>query len=261
MLQSRIVSMLLLCLLALSVVAQNIKPIENQDVIKLTRAGLSEDVIIAKIKSSSTRFDTSTDAILQLKQAGVKDRVLEAMLSEGKPTTQPAQSPTSKPNVAASKHYPAEIGLYINQEGKWHELPAEKADWKTGGILKGFGRASIIGGGGADVDIYVNGPTSALTAPRKAEFLLHVAEGDAPASYQLVKLTQKKDRREFKNGRSGFIGMKNGPGKAAVTFEANKVAAGIYLIKLDLEPGEYCFFKAAAGLNSDTGLVYSFKIV
>ena len=60
-----------------------------------------------------------------------------------------------------------------------------------------MGRASIIGGGGADVDIYVNGPTSSLAAPHKAEFLLHVAEGDAPASYQLVRLTQKKDRREY----------------------------------------------------------------
>jgi hypothetical protein len=41
---------------------------------------LAPDVIIAKIRSSTCRFDLATDALVQLKSARVDDRVLQAML-------------------------------------------------------------------------------------------------------------------------------------------------------------------------------------
>ncbi len=257
----RIALVFTLCLLAFPIAAQDAKPLENQDVIRLTRAGLSEDLIIAKIKSSPTNFDTSTDGIMQLKQAGVKDRVLAIMLDGvGKPATTAVS--VSNSDAASPKKYPEELGAFVNQDGKWNALPTEKAEWKTGGGLKAMGRIAALGGTiGVDVDVYVTGPTSSLTATRKAEFLLYVAEGDVPTAYQLVKLTQKKDRREFKISKSGWFSVKNGPGKAAVPFEANKVSVRTYLIKLELEPGEYCFFKAAGAQTGDSGLVYSFKVV
>jgi hypothetical protein len=52
----------------------------NEDVMKLVGAGVSDDVIIARIKSSQTAFATDTDALVALKKAGVSDRVLTAML-------------------------------------------------------------------------------------------------------------------------------------------------------------------------------------
>jgi len=52
----------------------------NADVVKLTKAKLEDDVIIDKIKSSACRFDMSTDALIVLKEAGVSDRVIQAML-------------------------------------------------------------------------------------------------------------------------------------------------------------------------------------
>ena len=41
----------------------------NQDVIKLTQAKISEDIIIAKIQQSKTRFDTSVEALVTLQKA------------------------------------------------------------------------------------------------------------------------------------------------------------------------------------------------
>ena len=49
------------------------------DVIKLSKAGLSDDVIIAQIKKRPEPFDLSTDQLVQLKAAHVSDRVIEAM--------------------------------------------------------------------------------------------------------------------------------------------------------------------------------------
>jgi hypothetical protein len=52
----------------------------NVEIISLTKAGLDKDVIINKIRQSKTKFDVSTDALIQLKQSGVDANVVRAML-------------------------------------------------------------------------------------------------------------------------------------------------------------------------------------
>ncbi|HQZ97283.1 MAG TPA: DUF2846 domain-containing protein [Pyrinomonadaceae bacterium] len=46
----------------------------------LTKAGLSAEVIIAKIKSSAGKYDTSTEKLKELKDAGVADAVILAVV-------------------------------------------------------------------------------------------------------------------------------------------------------------------------------------
>lgn len=53
----------------------------NQDVLEMTKAGLSPGVILDKISSTtSCRFDTSVSALTALKSSGVEDSVLSAMI-------------------------------------------------------------------------------------------------------------------------------------------------------------------------------------
>jgi hypothetical protein len=54
--------------------------LSNKDVINMVNAGLSEDVIIAKIKSAESSFDTSTPALAELKAANVPSSVVVAMV-------------------------------------------------------------------------------------------------------------------------------------------------------------------------------------
>lgn len=55
--------------------------ITNQDVLEMTKAGLSPGVILDKISSTtSCRFDTSVAALTALKSSGVEDSVLSAMI-------------------------------------------------------------------------------------------------------------------------------------------------------------------------------------
>jgi hypothetical protein len=53
--------------------------LQNQDIIKMVKAGLDDSIILAKIKSSSCQFDTTTDTLIALKQNGVSAAVLRAM--------------------------------------------------------------------------------------------------------------------------------------------------------------------------------------
>jgi hypothetical protein len=56
------------------------KPLTNEDVIKMVSAGLTEDLIIDKINASSPRFNVDTDGLIELKKAGVPDKVVAAMI-------------------------------------------------------------------------------------------------------------------------------------------------------------------------------------
>lgn len=52
----------------------------TEDVVSLSEAGVNDEVVIAKIRSSHSVFDLSADEIITLREAGVSDRVITAML-------------------------------------------------------------------------------------------------------------------------------------------------------------------------------------
>lgn len=70
------------CLVLLLAGASLAQAITNDDVIALSKSGLGPDVIIAKIKASEIKFDTSTAALLKLKEANVPDKVIAAMVDK-----------------------------------------------------------------------------------------------------------------------------------------------------------------------------------
>ena len=55
--------------------------LNNDAVIKLVKAGLSDDLIVSTISAQSGAFDTSPDGLIALKTAGVSDKVVAAMVS------------------------------------------------------------------------------------------------------------------------------------------------------------------------------------
>ncbi len=60
------------------------KALTNDDVIKLVKAELGDQVVIDKIKTSpGDKLDTSTDALIRLKKAGVSKAVIDAMIKRG----------------------------------------------------------------------------------------------------------------------------------------------------------------------------------
>jgi hypothetical protein len=95
---------LTLALVAASAVLAADPPLTNADVIAMVKAGLSADVVIAKIESSPTAFDTSTDGLVALGEARVPDSVIKAMMAHPAVTpTAPARTePAAPPATAGS---------------------------------------------------------------------------------------------------------------------------------------------------------------
>src|SRR4051794_41482810 len=55
-------------------------PLTVEEVVRLSRAGVAEDVIAAKIKKNGKAFDLNTDELLDLKKYGVTDTLVRLML-------------------------------------------------------------------------------------------------------------------------------------------------------------------------------------
>jgi hypothetical protein len=61
--------------------AQTQKPLTNADIVNLSKQGLDASLIVKEIQASSTSFDVSPEALIQLKNEGVAQSVMEAMLT------------------------------------------------------------------------------------------------------------------------------------------------------------------------------------
>lgn len=54
--------------------------LNTQDIINMSKAGLSDDVIINQIKATKSTFSLSSSDIIKLKQNGVSEKVINAMI-------------------------------------------------------------------------------------------------------------------------------------------------------------------------------------
>ena len=78
----------------------------NQEIIKLVKVDLGDEIVIAKIKNApQVRLDVSTDALLALKQEKVSSPIIAAMIERAaRPAAAaPPSVTTSKPDTAESR--------------------------------------------------------------------------------------------------------------------------------------------------------------
>ena len=106
----------LLIVLALSIgaasapFAQTQKPLTNADILNMTKQGFEPSLIVKDIQSSATDFDTTPQALIDLKGAGVDKSVMEAMLTAqaSKPSgTVDAVRTTTAENAPVDPNAPA----------------------------------------------------------------------------------------------------------------------------------------------------------
>lgn len=111
----------------------------NSDVVQMVKSGLSPELVIAKIKASKTRFDTSPVVLSELKQNGVSENILVAMVESGPVTPSTTLSPpppdsqmeSARSAVRALRRLASttEVGVsYVNYSPLVGEVKAEVED-------------------------------------------------------------------------------------------------------------------------------------
>jgi hypothetical protein len=257
----------------------------NDAIIKLVKAGLSEDLIISTVNGSTGQYDTSADGIIALKTAGVSDKVVAAivMKASGGGAAAPAKptladdgsviAPTNNPgnpDDPASSH---DAGIYIYNDGaptgsKMTLIePSIYTQGKTGGI---FASAMTYGIAKVKVKAVIRGARSNMrVSSENPVFYFYFEQQGAglsygssfggtstPNEYTLLKFDVKGDSRETVTASANAFGASSGNDEKATTgFTFTKLRPGVYKVVLSapLKPGEYGFVVSAYSRVFDFG--------
>jgi hypothetical protein len=93
----------LLLLLPSVIPAQTRKPLTNEDIVSMTKQGLDVPLIVRAIQTEDSNFDISAQALVQLKNAGVSQDVLAAMLTpHAGEVSSPAETVPVVPTASAT---------------------------------------------------------------------------------------------------------------------------------------------------------------
>jgi hypothetical protein len=234
----------------------------NDAVIKLVKAGLSDDLIVNTINSSPGTYDTSANGLIALKTAGASDKVIAAIVLKA---SAPAAAPPP-PAAPAAPIRPAgidDVGVYYkDKNGAWTSLEPEIVNFKTGGFLKSIATDGLVKG---DVNGHIQGKSSKNVLTFPVILAVYVPEGVDIAEYQLLRLRLSGNAREFRSVTGGVIHSSGGATRDNVQFQSQKIAPRVYQITLDqplgkgeyglLPPGSYTSSNMASG-----GKIYSVSI-
>jgi hypothetical protein len=120
------------------------------DVVKLAKAHVSEDTILAYVGNSGTAYNLSVNEILFLKEQGVSDRVLAAMLDQRNrlaaaaaqnAQAAPAPPPANYPDAGAPQYAPAAA-----QPGPYAQDPAAAAPASSVYVIPGASPSYVYPG-------------------------------------------------------------------------------------------------------------------
>jgi hypothetical protein len=252
--------------------ARSTAPLTNQDIVLMTRSKFDDATIVKTIQTFNTNFDLSVAALMKMKEAGVSEPVMQAMLAKANDGSKALPPEPSSSTVTAvspvSPNLLEEVGVFVRKQGKLVAMEPEIVNWRTGGVLKSMATVGLDKGhvngsiAGSHSDLKLS--SSSFMGYDVLEFYFHCAEGGSAAEYQLLHLWGKGDRREFRAVTGGVLHASGGAQDNVVHFEYEKVANRIYKIKVPrLSFGEYGFLApgAVASANAASqGKIYTFQI-
>jgi len=240
---------------ATSLTAQEV--LTNQSLISMKKAGLSDSIIISKIKSSQTKFDASTQGLIGLKNAGLSDQVIEAVVNAGAAPAPaaPAAAAPAAPAAAAAPAASRESIVHL-VAGKAVELVPANASMEFSTGFFDSKSELVLQGRKARYRI----------ADKKPVFYSTWSANDAP----LVRLKPGSDHddRNLKISSGSFAPF-GGSVKYGVRSEdkvdmeaSEKDARGLFKLtpKEPLKPGEYGFVLTYGMAAGASGRVYDFGV-
>jgi len=184
------------------------------------------------------------------------------MIEKNSGSSTPLATPSSVPTSAVSGV--DEVGLYYrNKDDKWIEILPEVVNWKSGGALKRFASDGLVKG---DVNGHIEGKNSKNALNTPLDFLIYAPEGVAITEYQLLRLHESGNSREFRSVTGGVIHSSGRAQRDEVNFEEKKIAPRMYEIVLgnDVKTDDFGFLPPGAMSSSNmasSGKMYTFHVI
>ena len=238
------------------------QPLNNDTVIKLLKAGISDDLVVSTINSSPGNYDASANGLIALKSGGASDKVISAIVLKGAVGAGSVQSAVGNAGSALPTGID-DVGVYYkNSKGTWTALMPEVVNFKTGGVMKSMASMGTVKG---DINGHIKGPRAKLSLTFPTVLAVYVPEGVAISEYQLLKLRANSDSREFRSVTGGVFHVSGGATRDAIEFQTDKIAPRVYQITMEsaLGKGEYGLLPPGSYGSSNmgsNGKIYSVSI-
>lgn len=229
--------------------AQN-EVLTNNSITDMLELGFVNDVVVTKINTSKTDFDTSIQALKALKDKGVSNEIIVAMMNAGK-----------QDEVAKSTEEKNRSGIYFKVGDGYKKIfptvfSGTKtstlgaaftygiADAKIKSTMIGLHSKNIIDTNIPEFYFYFDNREKTSFAAGATNWWFTVAS--SPNEFMLVKLKSKKGRREIETGKVNLyagnsIGIDDDD---MIKFDIEVINEREFKVvpQTPLIPGEYCFF-------------------
>jgi hypothetical protein len=237
---------------ATSLTAQEV--LTNDSVIAMKKAGLSDALIVAKIRTSQTKFDVSTNALIALKGAGLSDSVIEAMVGHAGPAGGLPAGAAPAPAATTTGPAAGRESIFHLANGRYVELKSAMSSVESNVAFFASSSELVLKGRKAQYRV----------ADKQPVFYSAWAANEVP----LVKLKpgDSNDDRNLKISSGGFhpfggtqkMGIRS---QDTIDVDSEKDARGFYKLtpKKPLPPGEYGFV-LTFGATAGAGKVYDFGV-
>lgn len=233
--------------------AARAETLTNKSIIALSAAGLTPDIIMAKIASSSCSFDLSTNSLVALKQAGVTNEIMKAMMEKASDNATPiAKRSGTKAFANASKLDMVNHPYARNRTtGVWSPVEKTTASIKSKMVGLGYGGTKFL------YQIPEEKSPIRLAAADSVSFLINTS-GAAPELI-LYQTKPEKGKRAAVGAQFKMTGVESG--QDVLPFNVVSVGDGIFRLvpTKKLPPGEYFFTSKVVG-NGTTSDAYAFGL-
>jgi len=231
------------------------KPLDNAEIIKLTKLDMGDSVIIAKIKSaSSVQFATGTDELVKLKEAGVSKPVIAAMLDRSAPAAPPAAAAAT--NHGGGGGGGGSYNVTLKASDATVQLVPIDGDVKT--IVAPFvGMRRFI--------IFSEVQANTRTKDHKPSVVV-ASDKDPHKTFWFVRVDQDKDKEDMNRsidvespGMWGGVMSSAPDDDMQIKCEIKEDSPGMWRFTptKELKPGEYGVY---VGKGEMSGILYDFGI-
>lgn len=234
----------------------------NADIVRMVQAKLSDAVIISEIQNSTCQFDTSPNALIQLKQAGINDKVLEAMTEAG-------HSGNSRAGNRSASPLPTAYGFYVAEAHGLQNLELASVTTRMGLVAA----ATIGGTNGYAVDGMEGNPP--LTIRDSTATIIVFQQSIDISTLHLSELTYVSTMQAYQFNILGTepaffrnvygrdyndtvqVGLWRPTGQISIRIEPVGGQAGMYRLSPNtaLNPGRYCLYET--GAMHDANLIFA----
>ena len=243
------------------IAAPGTQELSNDTVIRMTRAQVGDGIIIQAVRSQPGSYRTAPDDLIALKNAGVSEPVISAMLARNSGL---AQRPDPKPiEVAPLSPEVDDPGVYFkNKQGQWEPVSPELVKYRDGGALKSLATNNIIK---KDLNGEVSGPKSSLALSPGTEMMIVAPRLTDAVEYVILRFRPKSDRREFRVHTGNVFHGEDNTERDAIDIPIRKVQSKLFAFTIpsDLSKGEFGVLApgtAAAPGIGHAGKIYTFRV-